>query len=59
MPDLPKPADERARRNKSPVAMKGPAAGRAGGAPRSVGYNPSTRADSAGRTVVDSGRRSR
>lgn len=43
----PKPADERARRNKAPVAMRLPAAGRAGEAPGwPVGYNPSTRADS-------------
>lgn len=42
----PKPADERARRNKAPVAMRLPAAGRDGAPPEwPVGFNPSTRAD--------------
>lgn len=42
----PKPADERARRNKTQVAMRLPAAGRAGDPPDwPVGYDPSTRAD--------------
>lgn len=42
----PKAAAERARRNKAPVAMRLPAAGREGEAPGwPVGYNPTTRAD--------------
>lgn len=42
----PKPADERARRNKAPVAMRLPAAGREGEPPGwPIGFNPTARAD--------------